>query len=396
MLPTIATRTEKIPFAGIRKVFQRANELEVQGRKVVHFEIGRPDFDTPAHIKEAAKLALDKGQVHYAPNNGIPALREALALRLQQDKKLNYDPDQEIMVTAGGQQALYLTFLSLLNPGDEVILPDPGFGPFALAVQLAGGVPVKLPLQPGLNFSYDLQAVKAAITPRTRAILVNSPHNPTGSVLSAAQLKEIAEFVVANNLLLISDEAYDRMVYDTEFVSPASFDGMKDRTIVCGTLSKTYAMTGWRIGYIAAPAPVISAAVRLQQNIMLSLCTFAQYGAVAALAGPQECVTDMLQEFSRRRSLVLQRLAKIPGLTLAGNPQGAFYAFPRVTLPGVTSEEVADTLLNQAGVAVVDGATFGNAGCGHLRLSYAVAYQDCELGLERIAEIMQRFADRCQ
>ena len=300
------------------------------------------------------------------------------------------------MVTAGGQQALYLTFLSLLNPGDEVILPDPGFGPFALAVQLAGGVPVKLPLQPGLNFSYDLQAVKAALTPRTRAILVNSPHNPTGSVLSTAQLKEIAEFVVANKLLLISDEAYDKMVYDTEFVSPASFDGMKDRTIVCGTLSKTYAMTGWRIGYIAAPAPVISAAVRLQQNIMLSLCTFAQYGAVAALTGPQECVTDMLQEFSRRRSLVLQSLAKIPGLTLAGNPQGAFYAFPRVTLPGVTSEEVADSLLNQAGVAVVDGATFGDAGRGHFRLSYAVSYQDCELGMERIAEIMQSFADRCK
>jgi aspartate/methionine/tyrosine aminotransferase len=391
MLPVIASRLDGIPFAGIRKVFQRALELEAQGETIIHFEIGRPDFDTPAHIKEAAKLALDRGQVHYAPNNGIPALRQALAMRLTVDKKLNYDAEKEIMVTAGGQEALYLTFLSLLNAGDEVIIPDPCFGPFALAVQLAGGVPVRIPLQPDNNFAYDLAAAKKALSSKTKAIIVNSPHNPTGGVLTEEQLKAVAAFAVEHDLILISDEAYDKMVYENSFISPASFPGMKERTVVCGTLSKTFAMTGWRVGYIAAPESVIGAAIRLQQNIMLSLCTFAQQGAVAALTGPQDCVDTMIQEFARRRLLVLKMIRQIPGLELEGIPQGAFYAFPRITLPNVSSAQVADYLLNKAGVAVVDGLAFGAGGSDHFRLSYAVSYDNCRIGLERIAEVMRMF-----
>ncbi|MDF2929676.1 MAG: aspC [Anaerospora sp.] len=368
MLPDIANRLDNIPFAGIRKVFQRANELEAQGKKVIHFEIGRPDFDTPGHIKAAVKTALDNGHVHYAPNDGIPALREALAMRLKLDKKLNYNSQKEIMVTAGGQEALYLTFLSLLNEGDEVIIPNPCFGPFGLAIQLAGGVAVKTPLLPGQNFFYDLEAAKLLLSPRTKAIIVNSP--------------------------LISDEAYDKMLYDDSFVSPATFPGMKERTVICGTLSKTYAMTGWRIGYIAAPEHIIGAAVRLQQNIMLSLCTFAQHGAVAALTGPQECVEAMMSEFARRRKLVLEMIGQIPGLALTGSPGGAFYAFPKITLPGISSGQVTDYLLNHAGVAVVDGSAFGDGGNDHFRLSYAVSYEDCRIGLERIAKVMQMFAQR--
>jgi aspartate/methionine/tyrosine aminotransferase len=394
MLPVIANRLDHIPFAGIRKVFQRANELEAQGTKVIHFEIGRPDFDTPRHIKDAVKAALDKGYVHYAPNDGIPALREALAMRLKLDKSLSYDPQKEIMVTAGGQEALYLTFLSLLNEGDEVIIPDPCFGPFGLAVQLAGGVAVKTPLLPEKNFSYNLEAARERLTSRTKAIIVNSPHNPTGGVLTAEQVKEVVDFAVDHNLILISDEAYDKMLYNSSFLSPASFPGMKERTVVCGTLSKTYAMTGWRIGYIAAPEQIIGAAVRLQQNIMLSLCTFAQHGAVAALTGSQECVETMMNEFARRRKLVLEMIGQIPGLTLTGIPQGAFYAFPEITLPGVTSAQVADYLLNHAGVAVVDGSAFGEGGKNHFRLSYAVSYEDCHMGLERIAEVMKMFAGK--
>lgn len=389
MVPVIADRLTQIPFAGIRKVFQRANELEAQGQKIIHFEIGRPDFDTPPHIKEAAKLALDEGHVHYAPNGGILALREALAMRLKADKQLDYNPENEIMVTAGGQEALYLTFLGLLNPGDEVIIPDPSFGPFALGIQLAGGVPVKVALDPASNFSYDFAAAKRALSPRTKAILVNSPQNPTGGFLTKEQLKQVADFALENDLILISDEAYDQLVYEGTFISPASFPGMKDRTIVCGTLSKTYAMTGWRIGYIAASEAIIGAAIRLQQNIMLSLCTFAQHGAVAALTGPQDCVESMVQEFSRRRLLVLDMLKQIPGLELTGIPKGAFYAFPRITLPQVTSAQVADSLLNQAGVAVVDGLAFGEGGNGHIRISYAVSYDDCRIGLERIGEAMR-------
>jgi len=391
IVPIIANRLDEIPFAGIRKVFQRANELEALGEKIIHFEIGRPDFDTPSHIKEAAKLALDRGQVHYAPNNGIPALREALAKRLKADKALCYDGEKEIMVTAGGQEALYLTFLSLLNAGDEVIIPDPSFGPFALAVQLAGGVPVKIPLQPEKNYAYDLVAAKQALSPRTKAIIVNSPHNPTGGVLTGEQVKLVADFALENDLILISDEAYDKMVYESTFISPARFPGMKERTVICGTLSKTYAMTGWRVGYIAAPEAIIGAAVRLQQNIMLSLCTFAQHGAVAALTSSQDCVDTMMLEFARRRTLVLEMISQIPGLILEGIPKGAFYAFPRIILPNVTSAQVADYLLNTAGVAVVDGLAFGQGGNGHFRISYAVSYDDCRIGLERIAEAMKFF-----
>jgi aminotransferase len=388
LLP-IASRLDQIPYAGIRKVFQRANELEAQGEKIIHFEIGRPDFDTPLHIKEAAKLALDRGQVHYAPNNGLPALREALAMRLKTDKGLSYDAEREIMVTAGGQEALYLTFLSLLNNGDEVIMPDPSFGPFALAVQLAGGIPVKIPILPKKNYAYDLVAAKQALTPRTKAIIINSPHNPTGGVLTVKQLKEVADFALKNDLIVISDEAYDKMIYDSHFISPAIFPGMRERTVVCGTLSKTYAMTGWRVGYIAAPESVIGVVVRLQQNIMLSLCTFAQHGAIAALTGSQDCVDTMMLEFARRRTLVLDMIRQIPGLELEGIPQGAFYAFPRIILPNVTSAQVADYLLNTAGVAVVDGLAFGEGGNGYFRLSYAVSYDDCRIGLERIAEVMR-------
>lgn len=388
-VPVIASRVAQIPFAGIRKVFEKANKLEAHGQKVIHFEIGRPDFDTPEHIKAAAKRALDKGFVHYTPNSGIPLLREALAMRLQADKKLRYHPDKEIIVTAGGQEALYLSFMSILNEGDEVILPDPCFGPFPLAVRLAGGIPVKIPLQPDKNFAYDFSAVKKALSANTKAIIVNSPHNPTGSVLTAEQLKAVADFAADNGLWLICDDAYDHMVYDGCCVSPAGFPGMRDRTILCGSLSKTYAMTGWRVGYIAAVEPVISAAVRLQQNVMLSLCSFAQYGAAAGLTGPQDCVETMMQEFARRRRLVLEMIPQIPGIELAGIPQGAFYVFPRITLSGITSAQVAEYLLDNAGTAVVDGSVFGESGNGHFRLSYAASYEDCRDGLERIAEAMR-------
>lgn len=386
----IAERLANVPFAEIRKVAERATQLEAQGKKVIHFEIGRPDFDTPAHIKAAAVDALDRGFVHYPPNNGIPALREALAARLQTDKGLHYDPQTEILVTAGGQEALYLTFMSILNSGDEVLVPEICFGPFPLVVGLAGGVPVPVPLQADRQYAYDLAAAKRAVSPRTKAILVNSPHNPTGGVLSEAQLREVAAFAAEHDLLLILDDAYDQMIYEGEMISPAAFPGMRERTIICGTLSKTYAMTGWRIGYIAAMAPIVHAATKMQQNVLLSVCSFAQYGAVAGLNGPQDCVRSMMTEFNRRRGLVLELLRRAPGLELTSTPNGAFYVFPRITLPNFTSAQVAEYLLEDAGVAVVDGRAFGEAGNGHFRISYAVSYEDCREGLERIAAAMGR------
>ena len=385
----VAKRMDEIAFAGIRKVFEKANKLAAQGVKVIHFEIGRPDFDTPPHIKQAAKTALDQGHVHYAPNIGVPGLRRALADQIRQDKGVTYDPDQEIIVTAGGQEAMYLTLMSILDPGDEVLVPNPGFGPFFSAVRLAGGVPVGVDLVPNDNFIFDFAAAEQAVTSRTKAIIVNSPHNPTGSVLTKEQLEQVANFAVKHDLILISDEAYDRMLYDgSVHYSPASFPGMRARTIICGSLSKTYAMTGWRIGYIAGPEQIINAAVRLQQNIMLSLCTFAQIGASAGLTASQECVETMMQEFARRRKLVLGMIKQIPGFELETIPNGAFYVFPKVSLSRASSGKLADYLLDKTGVATVDGASFGSRGEGYLRISYAVSYEDCQEGLERIGEAM--------
>lgn len=388
----IADRLTDIPFAGIRRVVEKATALEKQGEKVIHFEIGRPDFDTPLPIKEAAKAALDKGYVHYTPNNGLPALRKAIGMRLKADKGVEYDAEQEVVVTAGGQEALYLSLMGILNPGDEVLIPDICFGPFSLVVHLAGGIAKPIPLLPEKNYAYDWEAAKNALTSRTRAIIVNSPHNPTGSVLTKAQIEQVGDFVREHHLVLVADEAYDKLVYTKDYMSPACLKSLKQHLIICGSLSKSYAMTGWRIGYIAAPKAVISAAVRLQQNIMLSLNTFAQYGAVEALTGTQQYTADMVLEFDRRRKLILERIEKIPGLKLDTLPQGAFYVFPRITLPKLDSAYLADYLLDEAKVAVVDGAAFGPGGKGHFRISYAVSYENCREGMERIAKVMEQFA----
>ena len=384
-------RIEKVPFAGIRKAFEKANAMEAKGVRVIHFDIGRPDFDTPTHIKEAAKKALDQGIVHYAPNVGMPALREALADAVAKQKGVRYDPEKEIIVTAGGQEALCLTFMSILDPGDEVLMPDPAFESFARTVHLTGGVPVFLSLVPSDNFMFDLEAAEKSITARTRAMVVNSPHNPTGSVLTREQLEKIAQFATKHNLILISDEAYDHMVYeDCVHYSPASFPGMRERTIICGSLSKTYAMTGWRIGYIAAPEATVSGAVRAQQNVLLSVCSFAQMGAIAALRGSQAPTDEMMKEFGRRRMLVLEQMKLVPGLELENNPCGAFYVFPKITVPGITSAQLADYLLEKAGIAVVDGSAFGRGGNGHVRLAYSCSYENCKDGMERLSEAMTK------
>ncbi|MGA2992736.1 MAG: pyridoxal phosphate-dependent aminotransferase [Candidatus Korobacteraceae bacterium] len=383
-------RIEKVPFAGIRKVADRAAELAAKGVKVIHFEAGRPDFDTPIHIKEAAKEALDQGIVYYAPSAGIPALREALAARISEEKGVRFGP-QEIIVTGGGQQAIYLSLICILDPGDEVLVPDPGYSTFPWTVHLAGGVPVVVDAVPAENFSFDLEAAAKAVTPKTRAMLVNSPHNPSGSVFTREQLEKIAAFAAKHNLIIVSDEAYDRLVYGgSVHYSLASFPGMRERTIVCGSFSKTYAMTGWRIGYVAAPEPMISAATRAQQNLVLSLNSFVQMGAIAALTQSQTPTVDMIQEFGRRRELVLDRLQQVPGLELENRPYGGFYIFPKITVPYVTSAQLAEYLLETAGVAVVDGSVFGRNGNGHIRLSYACSYENCVEGMERLTAAMKK------
>ena len=388
-IPMAAKGMADIPFAGIRKVFEKAARLEKKGQRVIHFEIGRPDFDTPAHIKAAAVAALDEGMVHYTPNLGVPALREALAESLQQYKGIHYDPEREIMATAGGQEAMFLSLQAFLNPGDEILVPNPGYGQFYSCVKLTGGVPVSLPLLAHENFAPDLSAARQLLTNRTRALIVNSPHNPTGAVLTVEQLEEICRFAAEKGLVIFSDEAYDRMIYEgNKFFSPAACKDMKNQTVIWGTLSKTYSMTGWRVGYIAAPHDLIAAAIKVQQNVMLSICSFVQAGAVAALKGDQACVTRMVDEFDFRRRIILQGIENAPGLTCPVVPKGAFYVFARHEVPGLDTHELADHLLDKGGVAVVPGTSFGTRGEGYLRISYATSSQNCREGMERIAHAM--------
>ena len=386
---TLSTKMDKIPFAGIRKVVEKARSIEASGRKVVHFEIGRPDFDTPLHIKESAKEALDNGLVHYAPNIGTPGLRSALVKALQEYQGVQYNPDTELMVTAGAQEGLLLCLHAVINSGDEVLVPSPGFGQYYTSVPLVGGVAVPYSLNPK-GFSWDENAAESKITKKTKVIIINSPHNPTGAVLSKEELASIASFAERHNLLVISDEAYDRMLYDgMKHYTIASFSGLKERTMLVGSFSKTYSMTGWRVGYVATNPEIRGALVRLQQNVMLSVCTFAQKGAQTALEDSQQCVEDMLQVFARRREIVIEGVNKAQGLSCHEAPRGAFYLFVNHEGIGKTSQELTDYLLEEAGVATVPGSEFGPDGEGHLRISYATSSEDCELGMKRIAEALE-------
>lgn len=385
----VARRMNVIPFAGIREVVLKAAKLEADGMRVIHFESGRPDFDTPAHIKAATIKALEDGMVHYGPNIGIPELREAVADSIRQLKNVDYDPSSEIIITAGGQEAMYLALQATINDGDEVLVPDPGFELFFSSTRLSGGIPISLPHTEASGFAPDLVSAERLITERTRAIIVNSPHNPSGAVFNKAKIDRICRFAEKYNLLIFSDEAYDRLLYEGEpFISPASFTGMKDRTLIIGSLSKSYSMTGWRIGYLTAPKDIMSAVVRVQQNLMMSLCTFIQFGAATALSGPQTCVTEMVSEFSKRRDVILKGVDDAPGLTCPVKPLGAFYVFAKHHVPDMSSVEVADYLLKHGGVAVVPGTVFGSEGEGFIRISYARSLDDCNEGMDRIIEAM--------
>lgn len=387
---TIARRAEELPFAGIRVIFEKALQLESKGVKVIHFEIGRPDFDTPAHIKDAAVNALSNGLVHYTPNAGILPLRKALAETIQKDKKVSYDPENEVMITAGGQEALFLSLMSLLEQGDEVLVPDPGYSPYFSGVSLLGGVPLAVPLLEKENGMIDLEQAQKMVSRQTRFLIINSPHNPTGGVLTEKQITDLCTFAQRYNLIVLSDEAYDRILYETcNHISPAALEGMRERTVICGSLSKTYSMTGWRIGYIAAPRELIQSAVKLQQNVMLSVVSFAQYGALAAVCGSQSCVDEMVYEFDRRRKIILKGIEGIPLLDVPVKPQGAFYVFARFNVPEFNSVQMCDYLLEKAGVAVVPGITFGKNGENFFRISYAASYEDCCEGMGMIKEALR-------
>lgn len=358
---------------------------------IISLGIGEPDFCPPAHVLEAVKEALDEGKTHYSPTTGIPKLLEALARKAKKDYGLSYDPNTEILVTVGGTHAISLAMQALVNPGDAVLIPDPGFVCYEPGVYLAGGKPIQVPLLEKDRFTIDRDAVISHITKDSRMIVINSPNNPTGSVLSHADLSSLAEIIRERDLLVISDEVYEKITYDnTRHYCLASFPGMRERTIVVGSFSKTYAMTGFRIGYAYGPQKLIAPMMLAHQFSVACVAGPAQYGALAALTGSQDFVKRMVIEFNRRRKLVFSRLKEMEGFHL-DLPKGAFYVFANIRDFGTTSEKFAEKIAQKARVITVSGSAFGKHGEGYVRLSYATAYGQLEEALNRVEKAAKTF-----
>lgn len=351
---------------------------------VISLGIGEPDFTPPLHVLEAAKQAIDEGKTHYTPTLGIPKLLEALAEKAKRDYGLSYDPNGEILITVGGTHAIFLALQALINPGDEVLIPDPGFVCYEPSVHLAAGVPVPIPFFEKDGSEVAREAVISHITRRSRMIVLNSPNNPTGAVLSHDALSNLARVIKERDLLVISDEVYEKITYDdAQHFCLASFPDMRERTIVVGSFSKTYAMTGFRVGYAYGPSNLMKPIILAHQFSVACVDGPAQYAGLAALEGPQDFVGKMVQEFDRRRGLVFSRLKEIGGFRCS-LPKGAFYVFPDIRELGESCEGFAEHLAKSAKVIAVPGSAFGERGKGHLRLSYATAYDLLEEALNRI------------
>ncbi len=381
-----AERMKDIPFSSIRKVFEQVNSMKREGRSIVPFHIGRPDFDTPDHIKASAKQALDAGLTAYTSNYGILELRQAIAEKLQMDNGLTVDPDRQIIVTVGANEAVLLAMMATLNPGDEVLVPDPMWLHYFYCARMVGARVVSVPLSEKYGYQLDPADLERYITKRTRMLVLNSPHNPTGAVFTREVIEAVAAVVERYGLLLLSDEIYERITYDgVEHVSPGIFESIADRTLTVGGFSKSYAMTGWRLGYITASPELIGIMIRVHQYTTVCATSFAQAGAVTALKGPQDCVTKMVAEFDRRRRAIVAAFEELPGADLV-TPKGAFYAFPNLTALGTNSEEAARKLLTHAEIAVVPGSAFGENGEGHVRISYACSLSDVERGMDKLKD----------
>ena len=384
-----AQRMADIPFSGIRKVFEEITRREQNGEEIIHLEIGRPDFDTPAPIKNAAKQALDKGLVHYTPNTGLPELRRAIADKLATDNGLDYDPDSEVIVTIGANEAVFISMMGLLDPGDEVLVPSPCWTHYYQCAKLCGAVPVPVPLKKEHNYLPVVEDFKPFLTARTRMIVINTPHNPTGAVYDLACLEELARFVSDNDLCVLSDEIYEKLIYDGHrHLSFAGLPNMRERTVTINGLSKLYAMTGWRLGYAAAPRALAEAMIRVHQYTTVCAVTFAQYGGLEALSGSQEGVQEMVRAFDERRKMVCNRLQAMPGIELI-KPSGAFYVLPSVRRLGMDSGECAEYLLNTAKIAVVPGEAFGEFAEGTIRISYANSYENLEKAMNQMQTALE-------
>ncbi len=387
-MPTLATALDRLGTETAFEVLARAKALEATGKRVIHLEIGEPDFDTPPHIVEAAAKALRDGQTHYCPAPGIPALREAAAAHLTNHRGFEVSPDS-IVVTPGAKPFLFFGILATCNPGDEVIYPNPGFPIYESAIKWVGATPVPLPLTEDSDFAFTAEDLASRLTPKTKMVILNSPANPTGGYISKQLNAEIAKVLADHDCWILSDEVYSEMLYgDAEHDSIAGYEGLQDRTILLDGFSKTFAMTGWRLGYASLPTALREPITRLIINSVSCTAPATQLAGVAALTGPRDEINAMMAEFDRRRVAVVAGLNSLPGVTCR-DPKGAFYAFPNVKGTGQDGKVVADRLLQEAGVAVLSGTAFGEYGDGFLRLSYANSLENIQEAIEAMRGLLE-------
>jgi len=369
-------------------MFDAAQKLEKQGRKIIHLEIGRPDFNTPEHIVEAAIDALRAGKHHYSQNAGIPELRQAISDKFSSEYNLGYDPQTEVVVSNGVAEGVYVAIHALLNPGDEILIPDPRWVNYDVDAFTNSVDPVDYTLFEDSGFQPDPDEIEEKITGRTKMILVASPSNPTGGVTRKEVLERIAELAIKHDLLVLSDEIYEKIVYPpAEHVSIATFPDMRERTILLNGFSKFYSMTGWRLGYVLGPKELVNPILRYHQYMITSTNTFAQWGAVTALKGNQEPSHAMVGEFQKRRDYMYEAINKIPGFRCP-KPDGAFYIFPSIKETGMDGFRMAEILLEKAGVATVAGECFGKNGAGHIRISYSNSLENLRTAVEKTESVM--------
>jgi aspartate/methionine/tyrosine aminotransferase len=391
MTPAIrfAERMSRLGTEGAFEVLAKARRLEAEGKRVVHLEIGEPDFATPDNIVESAISAMQDGYTHYTPASGIYEAREAVAQFVSRMLKAEVDPN-EVVLVPGSKNVLLFTLLACVEPGDEVILPDPGYPAYSSQVNFIGAVPRTVTLREKTGFRMDLDELASLVTPKTRMLIINTPQNPTGGVLTADDVKFVCELAQKHDLLVVSDEIYSQLVYGFHHVSPLSHPGMRERTVLMDGLSKSYAMTGWRLGYAVAPRALAQKLDQLMINTSSCAAAFTQMAAIEALSSPESehAVARMVKVFEHRRDLVVDGINSIPGMRCA-KPQGAFYAFPNIEGTGFGERELADRLLTEAGVAVLPGTAFGEAGKGFVRIAYTQSEDELKLGLDRIREFVK-------
>jgi aspartate/methionine/tyrosine aminotransferase len=385
---TFATRTTHLKPEGAYQVLARANQLEAAGREIVHLEIGQPDYPTFENVSWAGVEAIRTGKTRYTPPAGMPSLREAIAEDAGKRRGINFTAD-EVVVSPGGKPNLFFPTLALIEPGDEVIYPNPGFPTYEAMIKVAGGIPVAVPLLEKNQFSFDLQAFDKLVNKKTKLIIINSPSNPTGGVIPLEDLKHIAAQAQKYDCWVMSDEIYARIIYDgLTAPSIAALPEMKERTIIVDGFSKTYSMTGWRLGYGIMPRDLAARVDLLLTHSIGSTAHFTQFAGLEAVTGPQDMVDVMVAEYQRRRDVIVDGLNAIPGFSCQ-KPQGAFYAFPNITGTGMNSTDLANLILEKAGVALLPGSSFGEFGNGYLRLSYANSIENIQRGLEKIQKAIQ-------